>query len=182
MNISNWPNEKIMQLPDECFGRRWPIISSRTIAVATTVQWLIKASLPDRCILWSVGICGFGINQWNGTIKIALGDNEPATDAEFDAFERIIPGDFQNDLNEGAIYMSWTTLVPLMMRMPLKPQGRRFAVQVYNPAAAQTMFFNIIFTISSIPTDVPIQLCEEYWISYLDLVKQIQKTGIGFNP
>jgi len=96
MDISNWSIDRIMQLPDWCFGRKWNLITSYNVAKDTTEQWLVKQSLPERIVLWEFGQVN-AIGEYHGAYIIpALGDHDPANKAEFDAFERIFKGDLEN--------------------------------------------------------------------------------------
>jgi len=144
-----------MQLPDECFGRRWAVISSHQIAADATDEWLVKQPLPDGCVLWGLRVIQGGSEAGVHWVKIALGDNEPVSDATFDAFERLFPGDFDNAAEEGAIYFMYPSPVDMQLRMPIVSMGRRFAVQAHNGNNLVIMNMCVVFLISSIPTEVP---------------------------
>lgn len=155
MDIRNWGLGQIMQLPDSCFGRRWLVITSRDIGTDATDEWLVNQPLPDRLVLWHISVGGLipvAVRSW---FKFALGDHEPANDAEFDAFQRLFPGDLDNTIEEGAILLGNIKPGELRCRMPLDVAGRRFAVQVNNKHESAIMHLRIAFTISSIPTEAP---------------------------
>lgn len=155
MDIRDWPLDRIMQLPDHCFGRRWPIITSRVIAGTAVDEWLVEAPLPDKCILWSTLVQFISEAFTDNYFKLALGDHEPANDAEFDAFERVVSGDYENATDEGAVYVIVNILMGFSCRLPLFPQGRRFAIQASNAHPVTPGYFTAIFIVSSIPTEVP---------------------------
>lgn len=155
MDIRDWPLDQIMQLPDHCFGRRWPIVTSRNIAPTIIDEWLVKTSVPDKCVLWELSATSAPLTTLGAYCKFALGDHEPANDAEFNAFERIIQGDLDNATMEGAIYADRYCSLTIRMKNLLLPQGRRFAVQAHNPHATTTVPVTFFFIISSIPTEVP---------------------------
>jgi len=155
MDIRNWPLGRIMQLPDECFGRRWPIITSREIAMGATDEWLVKPALPERCVLWDFAMQQCGVAAGIHWFKVALGDNEPASDAAFDAFERLWPGDFENTVEEGGMFFMYPPRLVIPSRMPIVSMGRTFAVQVHNGNGVENLYVNIVFVVSSIPTEVP---------------------------
>jgi len=53
MDTSNWGDGRIMQLPDWCFGRRWPISCAATVS-AGLYRWQLSPSrLPERMVVWS---------------------------------------------------------------------------------------------------------------------------------
>jgi len=155
MNISNWPIGKIMQLPDEVFGRRWPVITSRSIAAASTDEWMVKTRIPNRLVIWEMLMNAWVDYEDLNWMKFAFGSHEPANDAEFDAFERIFEGDLDNATEEGAIYMPKMQMVRMQMRMPEEPSGNRFCIQASNVSASNAMQILVTFVISSIPTEVP---------------------------
>ncbi|MBA7630461.1 hypothetical protein ES703_37983 [subsurface metagenome] len=74
MNVSRWSLDKLMQLPDWCFGKRWWIGEYIGTTAAELVYFTIKDRLPDRFVLWSMLVqgtdreAGTGINL---TIKLA---------------------------------------------------------------------------------------------------------------
>jgi len=74
MDVKNWSFDRIMQLPDWCFGKRWWIGEYIGTTAAELVYFTIKDRLPDRFVLWSMLVqgtdreAGTGINL---TIKLA---------------------------------------------------------------------------------------------------------------
>ena len=155
MDISQWPLDKIMQLPDNFFGRRWPIITSRTIGPGSTDQWIIDTPLPERLILWNIFMNGTLIGLGDTWAKFALGDHDPLADVEFDAFERLFPGDYDYSVQEGAFYLGYRTVSTLFLRKPVEVAGRRFAVQAQNGDGANGNQYTFAFVVSSIPKEIP---------------------------
>ena len=60
MDISRWDIEKIMQLPDWCFGKRWWVGIYIGPAADEANYFLIPESVPDVFVLWDVLICAVG--------------------------------------------------------------------------------------------------------------------------
>lgn len=54
MDISRWPLDRIMQLPDWCYGRRWWIGMYLGTQAAQTSYFLIPESVPDVFVLWDI--------------------------------------------------------------------------------------------------------------------------------
>ena len=54
MDISKWPVDKIMELPDWCFGQRWWVGVNVGTSLAEAVPFLIEESVPDVFVLWDV--------------------------------------------------------------------------------------------------------------------------------
>ncbi len=155
MDIRNWPIDRIMQLPDWCFGRRWPIIFSHTTLTASSDIYLSEFALPDRCVLWeidqdikpNVAFIGNPV-YFSG---IALNDNVPANAAEFAACENMMPG-CDNILNQ---IKGWYGELSLRrLRYPYQAQGRRVTYYFYNWTSDDAVHaLSLIF--SSVPTEVP---------------------------
>jgi len=155
MDVRDWGMAKLMQLPDWCFGERWPIITCNTVAVGQTEQWIVEKPVPDRIVLWSVRVFGSQGDIATSWIKFALGDHEPANDAEFDAFERLFKGDFDRSIQEGAFPVVKYADISMTMRKPLEMNGRRFAIQMSNNHGSVSSFLAYVFEVSSVPSEVP---------------------------
>ncbi|MBA7690011.1 hypothetical protein ES703_98530 [subsurface metagenome] len=69
MNVSKWPINKIMQLPDCCFGKRWWIGEYIGTTAAELVYFTIKDRLPDWFVLWSMFVQG---TDWTAATGINL--------------------------------------------------------------------------------------------------------------
>lgn len=54
MDIRGWSADRIMQLPDWCFGRRWWIGRWIGNASAAVTYFLFDDKLPERFVLWDV--------------------------------------------------------------------------------------------------------------------------------
>lgn len=54
MDISNWPDYKIMMLPDWCFGRRWWVGSYAGNTNGQVYYWCAEESLPDKFVVWGI--------------------------------------------------------------------------------------------------------------------------------
>ena len=86
MEIRNWPMDRIMQLPDHCFGRRFSVIFSGSVGAFGTSYFISELSLPDRCVLWELNMfsrtatADIPFGQIRYSFK--LGTKLPASDAE----------------------------------------------------------------------------------------------------
>ena len=54
MDISTWPDYKIMMLPDWCFGRRWWVGSYAGNTKGEIYQFCTEESLPDKFVVWGI--------------------------------------------------------------------------------------------------------------------------------
>lgn len=155
MDVRNWGMAKLMQLPDWCFGSRWNVVSCNTVAVGQTEQWIVDTPVPDTIVLWSIRVFGSQGDIATSWMKFAIGDHEPANDGEFDAFDRLFPGDLDRSVQEGAIPVVKYSMLEFTMRKPIQMDGRRFAIQMSNNHGSVGSFLAWVFEISSIPTEVP---------------------------
>ncbi|MBA7684077.1 hypothetical protein ES703_92467 [subsurface metagenome] len=155
MDIRNWSMNRIMQLPDCCFGRRWPVGLSFGIRNADPVFDICEAALPEVCILWEVSLFVRGLLQTSAGFLLALGDQLPTTEAEFFACETVFSGIEAPEAHRGEIeFDSHSGPHIFHIRQPVATAGRRFvgrAIRVLGETAGVQAFI----VISSIPTEVP---------------------------
>ena len=159
MNIRGWPLDRIMQLPDCCFGRRWPIFFSDKRETAGDTFYISEFALPERCVLWEIN---FNWEQFvpvvgayvKGSVGIALGDILPANLVEFIALESMIPGADQI-LTGGRVLVAD---MHLKMKNLYQVSGRRVVVRFYAPGPT-SWYATLGLIVSSIPTEVPDWLC-----------------------
>ncbi len=80
MDIRNWPLDRIMQLPDHCFGRRWPITLLTPVVQTVTYYDISEMALPEKCVIWELVFYGYGVlgGELTGW-SFALGDVLPTT-------------------------------------------------------------------------------------------------------
>ena len=154
MDIRDWPLDRIMQLPDCCFGRRWLVCAEKLISVAGPLWDIGEVALPDVCVLWNLSIDGYNIDTVVHHYRLALGDHLPAAAAEMDALEPLIMGlgvqgaePRQIEVRPG--YSS----VNLPIRDLRQAQGRRLVLEV-SAAALKAVSVRAIVTVSSIPKEV----------------------------
>lgn len=155
MDIRNWPMDRIMQLPDEAFGRRFSIVISGQVANFTIEYFLSDISLPDRCVLFesfldsTIFATGFSSGVMQATISLShnLVDNDP----DFLLLENLLTG-----VNE-IVTLFRIVRPPCHMgrlKLPVLAQGRKVAVRVINPSVAQ-IEFTLCLVFASIPREIP---------------------------
>ncbi len=155
MDIRNWPLDRIMQLPDHCFGRRWPVGLGFTLATGAAEYDMAEGALPDRMVVWGVNITAEGSPTATNHIELAMGDRAPKTEAEVELLEKIFTGIKASDGDFGqfeATPAGGSMLTNL--RMPVASQGRRLVGQCKRHVGA-SVAATIIIIISSIPNEVP---------------------------
>ena len=155
MDISNWPMEKIMQLPDSAFGTRFSIIMSASVIGPVTTVFTLSIALPDRCILHELSIGSTvqssGLSSVLTDCSLSLGGSLPASVTEFDLLEPLLTG------IEEKLFGSKIMRPPLhltRLHLPVLAQGRKVVLRVHViPPFVSQLSVGLVF--SSIPNEIP---------------------------
>ena len=162
MDIRGWPLDQIMQLPDCYFGRKFPIILSKSLTAGTTAWYISEIGLPDRCVLWELQInvrpIGYDYSKDTGYISLALGDHLPLTLAEFLEFENMFP---ESDERIAGLPVLESPL-HIMLRKPYAAQGRRVVAQFLLGGLSPDSEYLAALVFSSVPMEIPDCLVSEY--------------------
>jgi len=155
MDVSKWPLDEIMQLPDHAFGRRWIVSVGRSGLSNNILYDISEAGLPERFVVWEIMWCGDGEILFVVSMALGLSDYLPTTDVEFWAFPRLI-SDLGIDINGNRMLFirseqSWRRMT---LRQPVASGGRRL-VGRFAETATKTAAAMIAITISSLPREVP---------------------------
>jgi len=155
MDIRNWPMDRIMQLPDHCFGRRWPIACERA-GISGRFYDISEVALPERTVIWSVVL-----DWWNTSMdtcafcRLGVGDQLPVDVAGMNACEPLLRGvgvqgiePRHYSLSPGLLSIRWP------MRMGLAAGGRRFVLGIA-PVGSNYLFARVVLEVSSVPNEVP---------------------------
>ena len=155
MDVSKWPLGKIMQLPDHFFGRRYVVGLFVPVVAMGTKYDISEMALPEYCVIWelvffSYGTAGDLLYGWS----FVLGDQLPTTDAEFDANELLFK-DLGGYLagRKSILCNSNRGLALRNLRILIHSAGRRIIGRY--AGAEEGGDFQVAFTISSIPKEVP---------------------------
>ncbi len=155
MDIRNWGIDKIMQLPDSMFGRRWPIMFADNIDTTVRSFYISEIALPEMFVIWEVfgwvpAIGGVIPTPLNIFFSFKLGDQLP-TELTYGAMEPLFRGVNNIIIGERA-FLPFSGV--LHLRQPVQSSGRRICFRAYN-AMAGSMNFQTGIVISSVPTEVP---------------------------
>jgi len=143
-----------MQLPDHMFGRRWPLHFGIHVSTGETERGLILASLPERIVIWEIAFLSWSEGIMGCYMDLRLGDHEPATAAEFAAFESVFGSQITNDSYPGTFMANNVGAYRWTMRHPVQTMGRRFIVEIRNGHTVPANM-SVVIVISSFPTEVP---------------------------
>jgi hypothetical protein len=154
MNIRDWPMDRVMQLPDHCFGRRWPIdVSSRVYGSAVTYD-ISEESLPERCVIWNLYIYGAALAASRVCVFLRLGDFLPTVAAEIGAMERLFRMGYMSVGQRHVLRISGLgPAINVPMRMPIAAGGMRLVASFTHHDSVETEAHAII-TVSAMPNEV----------------------------
>ena len=155
MNISDWPMQKIMSLPDHMFGRRF-LISCQMIITGVHPLWDIsEIAFPETAVIWEMRFGSCAEETIEVLMKFALGDQLPTTIAQFDRLEPIFnglgvagPGPRNNHI------LGTNNIEMRRLKMGVRTSGRRLVLQVLNLGATQA-FTHVMLTVSGLPREIP---------------------------
>lgn len=112
MDISNWPDHKIMMLPDWCFGRRWWVGSYAGNSNGQVYYYCTEENLPDKFVVWGI-LLTFQENAATQAIRVTvrLARNTADITAHAMTLERICKGisstGIQYEFNANQNGMNW---------------------------------------------------------------------------
>ncbi len=159
MDIRSWSPACIMQLPDECFGRREVLQLAVDLTGAGAVYQINPAGLPDRMVIWEVHAAARANVVVTIHAGLALGDRLPTTDAEYNLLELVFPNVISSDGDRGEFEVSSDSSFSLsMIRFPVVVSGRRL-VGKFTRHQGNASEGVIAVVYSSLPTEVPEWLC-----------------------
>ena len=91
MDIRDWSLDKIMQLPDCCFGRRWLVSCAEYSVADTDVFAIVKTGVPDRAVIWELCVSVYFSMTMSVIIEFAWADTLPTTGAQWSALQKMFP-------------------------------------------------------------------------------------------
>ncbi len=155
MNFSNWPINKIMELPDHCFGRREVLQLAVDLAGAGAVYSFNPACLPDKMVIWEVHAAARAAVVVTIHAGLALGDQKPASDAEYNALELVFPNVISSDGDRGEFEVSSDSGFSLTkVRFPVVVSGRRLIGKfTRHQGNATEGVISVVY--SALPSEVP---------------------------
>lgn len=153
---------RIMQLPDCCFGRRWPIGVAQEQEAVGAYYDISEFALPERCVVWGLYVWLPVYSTTAVEITLSLGDQLPTTDAQFDALEVLFRDIGFIVGGRRTIRSSRSpSVLTVPLRMPVTASGRRLVGRFAWGASIANSVYTII-VVSSIPTEAPDWLLSDY--------------------
>lgn len=155
MDIRNWPMDRIMQLPDGCFGRRWPVIAGGVTEGFTDRYYIVETGVPDRGVVWEIIITSQAAAINTVLFELAWGDQAPADAAAWTALQKMFPCQgIQDGADRGIACCGPGPWHLTKLRLPSPASGLRPVLRLDGAATAEILVCATL-VISSIPNEVP---------------------------
>lgn len=155
MRIDNWPMDRIMRLPDWCFGRRWFVGAYQGGTLGVIHLNMTEEELPDKFVVWGAMFSCMSPNCLQALrCTIRLGSRVPVNVAEALSLDRVFKGmssvtivyEFHVPQN-GMVWMG-------AERVLIESAGRRVVI-VTNGDGAIDYEATVSVLISALPKEVP---------------------------
>jgi len=147
--------EEAMLLPDNCFGRIWPIGVCLDPGSGVTQYAIADLAFPERMVVWEWLVNWRHATTGVVAIRMALGDQLPATAAEFNALQVFMPGVGRSVAGSYYHYTQDVGAFALRrLRIPIMTSGQRLVCEATNVGAG-VGDTTVTLVVSSIPTEVP---------------------------
>lgn len=155
MRIDNWPLERIMRLPDWCFGQRWPIglhIQADEIGSSWDISEL---ALPEMCVLWELTFWSLALLNMDSRFRLALGHQLPTAVAQMNDNEPLIHGVGINGAEpRQMIAQGYSAVASRRLRKVIAGAGRKVILELTIATAVQ-QDIQLVMVFSSVPREVP---------------------------
>jgi len=157
MDISEWPIEHKLMLPEWCYGQKFPVsVAWQAAAWGTDVKDISEDSYPAECLLWEIIICTQRVTTTDCYIRLALGFQLPENEAGMMELEPLIRGFGVTGPEPRKITTQNNNYIErFRLRRYLVTGGRRLIVYVRIPTTANVGIGHVITIVSSIPKKVP---------------------------
>jgi len=155
VDISKWPLGRIEGLPDQVFGRRYPVSCFANSTGAATAIDVSEEMLPQRIMVWQLHIAPGKSGHLSSYVRIGLADDLPADE---DGFMKCVPlirgfgaqGPEPRQITGYLNYASWD----LYLRMGVVTGGRRLALLARSGTGGYA-WAHVTVVVSSVPEKVP---------------------------
>lgn len=155
MDISKWPLDKVMQLPDFVFGTKFTVSCEVQANGVTPAFDISEIALPEYFILWQlVTECMF-TDYYMSYIRIGLGEQLATTEAMFMNNEPLLHGYGEQGASPRKILIAvQSSTVQINLRKPVHAKGKKLTMmgQVIVDKAARA---RATIVISTVPKEVP---------------------------
>lgn len=154
MDIRGWPLDRIMQLPDCCFGSRFLVTCSVATGTGGNAHNMSAIALPEWCVLWEIHGSQRKRNVFNANIGfhfiLGLRDQVSTNYAQLMESGLLFPhcGYFVTDH-----YSMTGNIHVTKLKYPIHAGGRRVVTYFVNDGDGDVLQIEMVF--SNMPTEVP---------------------------
>lgn len=154
MDISDWTDTQILQLPDHVFGKRY-WISTYGEKTITGVSLFISAdALPSKAIVWALLINVYRSDGLVAFIGLRLGDTLPANLTAFKALDKLFPG-WGDDTKDRELTVEKPEYMHLNnLRVFVDSGGKKLCTSVWVPDGVATAYEEVGILVSAVPTEI----------------------------
>jgi len=155
MDIRDWPIDRIMQLPDWCFGRRWVISTIVRQEIIGQTWDISEISFPEVAVLWQLAVYPHNVSGRECWVRLHLGLKLPETMAEMDPMPQLVPG--LGNFEDGRRYIRVEEAAGqfnLNLRNVIEAHGRKLVMEG-NAINTALLWVQAAVVISSLPKEVP---------------------------
>lgn len=154
-DISNWGWGQLLELPDHLFGRRYCVGCSVAAVLPGTYFDISEMALPEKAVIWCVHAQFASTALGFATVSLALGDQLPANDAEFNQLEQLLPDIGYHVLTRRDFHFgSESPFILCDMKLCVDTHGRRLVMRAMKTLPG-SHFIESSIAISSIPRSLP---------------------------
>ena len=154
MDIRNWPINKVMQLPEHTFGRRF-VVGLCALSAGENPAWdIAEAPLPERCVLWEVRTILDTTNNVIEHFRLGLAMRIPLSVAQMNEAEPLLASvGRQGPEPREIVHFNYTELHLNRLKIPFESGGRKPVLEVVSAGAGSGQI-QVFLTFSSFPSEV----------------------------
>lgn len=155
IDISNWPIQDVMMLPDYCFGRRWLVGLTFTLTGPGAVYVLSPAKMPDKFVIWNMTINLRWATSSSILATFGMGEQSPGSALEFDNLPKIFPECETQAGLKGGFEINYLVQTDFpRLKMPVIGSGR-YIIGKFVRSVGSSQGGQVCFTVSMLPKAVP---------------------------
>lgn len=155
MDVSRWPLDKMEQLPDFVFGRKY-FIGTISGKDGTGAEFVVSdEKLPNRMVVWGFYCTGRQEAMTSWEITYRMGPLMPYNGNSFMELPRVFQGlghpSFMNEIWS----QNGNPMFVMGLRQFVEPQGKRLVIALTTNDGTGYREFSMGIVISTLPREVP---------------------------
>ncbi len=155
MDIRDWSLDKIMQLPDCAFGRRWPVACAVESSSESDVYAIVETGVPDRAVIWEICFSGPVAVTLAFLFEFAWADALVTSPAQWSALQKMFPCQgIQDGVDFNLSGPAGSGPALRALKLPAPAAGLRPSMRV-DMSSTTDKIVVACFVVSSMPREVP---------------------------